>query len=116
MASPGSRRAYPEGPKRQMTTAWKSLVRAKLAELNQSEMWLEQRLGRGKGTISRMLNEGNTSSLVEPICEILGIPEPLSEIRTADELQLLAKFRTLGVARIVSRAGVRTQPTVTPDR
>lgn len=59
-----------------MTPAWKALVRSKLAELKQTEFWLEQRLGRGKGTISRMLNEGNTSSLVEPICEILDIPEP----------------------------------------
>ena len=106
MAGSGSRRAYPDGLKRQMTPAWKDLVRARLGALGRSEMWLEQQLSRGKGTISRMLNEGNTSSLVDPICEILSIPEPLAEVRTADELEMLATFRRLSPAEQAHILGI----------
>lgn len=98
MAGPGSRRAYPPGPKRQMTPTWKAMVRARLAELGKTDFWLEQQLGRGKGTISRMFSEGNTSALVVPICEILEIPEPLAEIRTLAEYEMLTKFRRMSEA------------------
>lgn len=72
------RKHYIQGAKRQLTQAWKDLVKAKLVELKHNQQWLEQRIGSGAGSVSRMLHaDAQVSSLVDAVCEVLKIPPPM---------------------------------------
>lgn len=93
---PGSKRAYPEGRKIQMTSAWKERVKARLVELGKDQLWLEAELKCGKGMVSRLLNSSQqTSKLVEPICRALDIAPPMVEAESDDELEFLEGYRDL---------------------
>lgn len=96
MVGPGLRKQYPKGPKKQLTTAWKVAVRARLAALGRDHRWLEQQIRAGRGMVTRMLSDGqNTSALVDQVCSALEIPPPMAVLGTADEIALVEGFRRL---------------------
>ncbi len=83
------KKPYREGPRREMTAAWKQSVRDALAAnkvakkfpINQSQ--LSRALGLLRGTeppdrtaITHMF-AGRSSGLVDDICQVLGIPPPM---------------------------------------
>ena len=91
----GPRREYPKGRKRQLSDEWKARVRERLTELGRDHRWLEAQIGASSGSISRMLSGQNTSALMEPVCEALGIDPPVAEVQSEDELRLVEAFRRM---------------------
>ncbi len=59
-----------------MTAEFKERLLARLRELGQSQQWLEEQLGVGKGTMHKFLNTQHSSLWVDPICEVLKIDPP----------------------------------------
>ena len=82
MADPRHKRAYPKGPRREMTQAWKHAVRAALKNNKQSnrrpsdQRQLADAIGVHKTAITKMF-EARTSALVDPICEVLALAQPM---------------------------------------
>ncbi len=96
MTPPGSKRAYPKGPKQQLTPAWKVLVRDKLAEMGRDHRWLEAQIASGRGMVAKMLSDDqHTSALVGEVCRVLGISQPVAVIDGADEHEAIELFRRL---------------------
>ncbi len=91
----GGRRAYPEGTKVQMTEAWKRLVERRLEEMGKDRAWLADQLEVEKSTITRLLADQNTSSLVPKIVELLEIPSPFAPIESLFEEETLGNLKKL---------------------
>lgn len=97
-----STKPIPTGPRRQTTEEWKARVRQRLGELGRDHRWLEAQIaGRGgrsagRGSVTKLLSAGdNTSGLVDPICQILGVDPPMAEVNSSQEFALLAAFRQM---------------------
>lgn len=89
-------RAYPTERKKPLPPELKEAIRVRLAELGQSHRWLEDRIGVSRGMVTKMLGPTqNTSALVDRVCAALDIEPPGAEVRSDDELELLAKYRAL---------------------
>lgn len=95
MAPGRTRGPYPEGPKLQMTTAWKETVERRLVELGKDKAWLAGELGVHKATVGRMLGTQQTSSLVPQVVTLLGIALPLAEIQSMEESEDIQDMRAL---------------------
>lgn len=108
VGDPRHKKQYPEGPRREMTDAWKRLVLAKLAENAAEDPPIEP---SDKASLARLLHvdksglgrtllpnhhprSHRTSGLVDPICEILGIPAPTIAV-TPDDDELLGLVQAL---------------------
>ena len=86
-------RPYPEGPRRQMTPEWKQLVRDTLADNKKAEprrvpfdqAGLARAIGVHKTAITKMF-AADASALVDLICSVLGIPQPMRPANPDDEL------------------------------
>lgn len=92
--SPGMRRPYPKGAKREMTTAWKERAREKLQELGKTTDWLDAELGVTRGMARKMLGtKQNTSALVDDVCRILEIDPPVLLAQGADEREAIELLR-----------------------
>ena len=88
------RKHYIKGAKRELTPEWKTLVKDALTTRGQNQQWLEQQIGAGAGSVSRMLGEtANISGLVDDICKVLKIPPP--KVSSPTETRLLDLFRKL---------------------
>lgn len=85
----------PKGDQWLLTPDWKALVKHRLGEMGRTQMWLSKQLGVDRSAITKMLKSGHTSSLVPTVCEVLGIPPPMQEVRTSDEAAVLRIFREL---------------------
>lgn len=92
--APG-RRVGIKGRKRQLSDEWKSRVKKRLSELGRDHRWLEGEIGASSGSVSRMLTSQNTSSLMQPVCDALGIDPPMTEVQTENELRLVEGFRRM---------------------
>jgi len=92
----GTRRPYPDEPKMQMTEDWKKAVDRALEQQGKTRSWLADELGVDKGAVTRMLSpDQNTSSMVKRVCELLGLPEPVAEIKEQWEHEVLSDLRQL---------------------
>lgn len=73
------------GPYRQMTPQWKKRVQAALAHRQVAEQWLADQVTAHlklkkplkRWTIDKLLREQQGSTLVDAICAILELPQPL---------------------------------------
>jgi ribosome-binding protein aMBF1 (putative translation factor) len=80
-------RKYLDGNLREMTPAWKQLVQAKIDERRWSNARLADALGCNRTLVAKMLAEKQHSSrLVDRVCLILQIEEPLTASRAKDKL------------------------------
>lgn len=80
------RRPYPKHKKREMTARWKADVIHWMKREDLSIPKVAALLGADRKAVWQMLQPGqNTSSLVDPICELAGIDPPLVAARK-DEL------------------------------
>jgi bisphosphoglycerate-dependent phosphoglycerate mutase len=96
MPSPGSKKPYPTGRKQEMTATWKDRVRARLDELGHDHRWLEERIGAGRGQVTKMLAEKQqTSKMVDAVCRVLDLPPPSIASNDADEQELVRRFREM---------------------
>lgn len=88
------RRHYHSAPKVDMTPEWKDAVRDAMTRRGVTQSELEQRIGAGPGSISKMLSpEQKASGLVSAVTQELGIslPMPISD----DERQIILDRREL---------------------
>ncbi len=94
MASPGSKKPYPQGRAQQLTEEWKNLVRRKLTELGKDHRWLEDQIGTGRASVTKMLGaDQQTFKKVADVCRVLSIPPPFAALESDDERELVARFR-----------------------
>jgi hypothetical protein len=84
-----------------MTPEWKDQVRAVLRERGLSEQWLADEVARRRGikamkrdTINKLLRRQMVSALVPDICDILGVPPPMTATPVApdEETQRLIRL------------------------
>jgi hypothetical protein len=77
-----------------MTPEWKEEVRRKLEEMGKNHRWLESEIGSARGSVTKMLSEGqHTSSLVGRVCKRLGIAAPLAFLGEDIDRELAAAFK-----------------------
>jgi len=69
---------YRQGPRREMTAEWKEAVKARLAELGRTRVWLSETIGaKSQSSITQMLgDEQHASVWVDSVCHALDIPPP----------------------------------------
>lgn len=90
-----TRRPYPKGRKLLMTARWKSSVDKWLSDNGKDRAWLADQLGVEQSTVKRMLEEQNTSALVETVCTLTGLPIPMVELQSKDDEEDLELLRQL---------------------
>lgn len=86
-ASGKPRRKYLDGNLREMTSAWKKMVMQRIEERGWTHAKLADALGCNRSLVAKMLAEEQTSSrLVDRVCLILQIEEPLTAAKSKDSL------------------------------
>lgn len=81
------RRKYLEGNLREMTAAWKKAVIQRIDERGWTHAKLADALGCNRSLVAKMLaDDQNSSRLVDRVCLILQIPEPLTAAKAKDSL------------------------------
>jgi hypothetical protein len=61
-----------------------------------NNQWLAQQIGKSAATISRILAPGSgTSSYVDAICRVTGLPPPMASIESGDQLEIVAIWAQL---------------------
>lgn len=79
------KRAYPEGPRHEMTSAWKREVMEAMLKQGISKADLARELDVTRGLITKLFATQQASSLVPRICKLLNVPPPLSPTETKSE-------------------------------
>jgi len=111
---PGHRGAYRKGRKSEMNDTWKAVARARIESLGKTHEDIESAIGASSGQLAKMLGDQTASIYVDPLCQLLGIPQPAAFINASidgDEAQFLAEYRDLTEeARAALRALIPTLP------
>src|SRR3954466_10223313 len=89
-------RTYTTGTRRQVTPEWIASVREALRVREQGLRWLETEAGLAKGAATKILDgRQQTSNHVDAISKLLGLGLPEAVAEAADEVELLALFRSM---------------------
>ena len=89
-------RQYTTGTRRQVTADWIASVRSALKDRGNGLRWLETEAGLAKGAATKILDgKQQTSNHVDAISKVLGIGLPATVAEAPDEVELLARFRSM---------------------
>jgi hypothetical protein len=94
------KKRYPEGERIQMTPAWKQLVRDRLAENKENDVYprnqveLAEAVGASEKSAITKMFKASGSKFVPKVCEVLGIDMPMRETKKTDRLDETLKGRT----------------------
>ena len=80
------KRQYPQGPRREMTAAWKALVIDAMKRQGVDRTTLARMVGAHKTALTKMFKAQQSSALVDKICDVLNIPPPTVSPKEFDDL------------------------------